>query len=227
MTKFQFVSDKATKGTAMKAFVSLTAGVLLATAAGAASAQDPAQIQVGGQASAICTLPGAWQTRTSVGGSVGTFGGNTWTIPESSFANASGTPVLAGELALRITGQAFCNSSHRIRVESLKGGMQHEAMSEAPSGFSVFRQVKYDAHWANDSLSGQARRVGPGVFDWIPQGPTSAQEAVWAANATNGIPGSRYFDLRLSVRRSDGSANTPLVAGRYYDVVTVTLTPNG
>ena len=228
MTKNQIqVSGRQLKGTAMKTLTTLAAAFTLVVTASPSVAQDNASITVGGTAAAICTLPSSWETRTSIGGAFGTFSGTTWTIPQSSFANTDGTPVTAGgELALRITGQAFCNSAHTITLRSDNGGMHHETLTDAPQGFSIERDVAYDGHWANDSLTAQARKVGPGIQNWSPVGPGAIQTAVWVANQANGVPGARNFDLRMAVRRQNGSATTPLVAGRYFDTLTVTLTPN-
>lgn len=205
----------------MKSFISLAVGATLLAAAAPASAES---VVVGGNAAAICTLPGTWATRTSIGGAVGTFSGTTWTIPTTSFSQSTGQPNITSELALRITGQGFCNTLHTIRISSANGALKNTSMSTAPSGFSITRQVKYDAHWANDLLTGTTRRVGPGIVDWIPTGAGQFREATWTA--ANGVPGDLFFDLRLSIRRVDGAADTPLVAGNYSDTVTVTLSPS-
>ena len=201
--------------------ISLAAGAALMVFAAPAFAES---INVGGTAATICRLPNEWSTRTSVGGAIGTFAGTTWTIPTASFSQANGQPNIAGEIALRISGPAFCNSLHTIQISSANGGLRNTTMAQAPANFSNIREVKYDAHWANNGLTGTARRIGPGIVDWIPSGPGQSKTAIW--NAANGIPGVSYFDLRLSVRRRDGDLDKPLVAGDYSDIVTVTLTPS-
>lgn len=205
----------------MKSVLSLAAGVALMVAAVPVAAET---INVGGTAASVCRLPDNWTARTSVGGAIGTFTGTTWSIPTTSFSQANGQPNIAGEIALRISGPAFCNSLHTIRLTSANGGLKNTAVDTPPANFSNIREVKYDAHWANDGLTGTTRRVGPGIVDWIPTGPNQSKTAVWTA--ANGIPGDAYFDLRLSVRRRDGDLDKPLVAGNYSDTVTVTLTPS-
>ena len=206
------------RGPVMKTVIGLTATAALFALASAASAEN---INVGGNAAVICSLPDTWETRTNIGGSFGDFTGTTWNIPPSAFANAQGLPNITQEIALRITGKTYCNSPHTITLSSTNGRLRNTTLATAPSGFSVARQVKYDAHWAvNDSLVGPDRRSGPGIFEWVPTGPGASTSASWAGK----IPGSAFFDIRLAVLRSDGSSAVPLVAGTYSDTVTVTLT---
>lgn len=221
MDPFQTITSRhQVRGTVMKAVISLAAGAAMLALAGTASAES---INIGGNAAAICSLPGTWQTRTNIGGALGTFAGNAWGIPSSEIANTNGTPNVTGDIALRISGLGYCNTPHTIRLSSLNGSLHHSSAGEAPSGFTNSLQVKYDAHWAKaDNLIGPDRRYGPSIVEWSPTGPGQSQQVTWS----NEIPGSRNFDLRMAIVRS-GSANTPLVAGNYSDTVTVTLSPNG
>lgn len=203
----------------MKTVIGLAATAAALALAPAASAEN---INLTGNAQAICSLPDAWETRTNIGGSLGTFVGTTWTIPSTGFATAAGLPNVTGEIALRITGPAYCNTPHTISLTSANGFMTNTSAAPVPNGFSNRRQVKYDAHWADDSLTGTARRVGPGIVDWIPTAPGQSKQAVWAG----AIPGQANFDIRLSVRRTDGTPDVPLVAGDYSDTVTVTVSPS-
>ena len=208
------------RGPVMKTVIGLTASAALLTLAPAASAES---INVGGTAAKICSLPDTWDTRTNIGGSLGTWTGTAWNIPSAGFATSAGLPNITGEIALRISGPAYCNTPHTITLSSANGGLTNTTVATAPDGFSVKRQVKYDAHWtANDNLTGPSRRVGPGIIDWIPTGPGQSK----VANFVGAIPGQAFFDIRLSVRRTDGSSTVPLVAGAYSDTVTVTLSPN-
>ena len=207
------------RGPVMKTVIGLTASAALLSMAPAASAEN---INVGGTAAVICSLPDTWTTRTNIGGSLGTWSGTAWEIPSSGFATSAGLPNITGEIALRISGPAYCNTPHTITLSSANGGLTNNTVATAPAGFSVKRQVKYDAHWANNNLTGTTRRVGPGIVDWIPTAAGQSKQATW----TGAIPGQGYFDIRLSVRRTDGSVNEPLVAGAYSDTVTVTLSPN-
>ena len=208
------------RGTVMKTVISLAAGAAMLALSGTASAES---INIGGTAAPICTLPGTWAVRTSIGGQFGTFGGNAWNIPEAAIANTNGTPNVTGDIALRISGLGYCNTPHKILLSSLNGSLHHSSAGAAPNGFANSLQVKYDAHWAKaDNLIGPDRRYGPSIIEWSPTGPGQSQQAVWSSE----IPGSRNFDLRMAIVRN-GSAATPLVAGNYSDTVTVTLSPTG
>lgn len=226
MNKIQAINGHQVRGTAMKTIVSLSAGALLLASATAAAAQtpQPQSVQVGGTAAQICTLPSSFTFSNSTGSDTGTFNGTTWLIPTSSIANANGSAVGGAELGIRITGPGFCNTPHRIMVESLNGALRRNGMTTAPTGFAIQRAVQYDAHWADGTQQSYARRYGPGVFDWQPPYPNSGATRNWTGAEPQGIPGARPFDMRLAVRRNDG-VNLPLVAGTYSDTVSVTLTP--
>lgn len=198
--------------------VALAALVILP---GAAMAQE--SVEVGGDAPKICTLPNDWHVTTTAGGAnAGQFGGSTWTIPTTQFSTATGQPYVSGEIAMRIRGSAFCNTSHTIQVSSLHGGLtQGDGTTAAPAGFANRRAVTYQALWVA-SGTGNSTVVLGNSASLTATTPGATTTRPYVVSASLPPPGAREFDLRIGVART---STTPLVAGAYSDVVTIRLTP--
>lgn len=216
------VQNKRLGGVAVKALTSLAAGALLLASAGVAAAQ-PQNLTVGGTAGPVCWLPDSFTLISSTGADTGTFSGNVWQIPSTTIANTDGSAVTGDQVAVRISGQGFCNTSHEIQLRSTNGSLRRNGTTTPPPGFANTRPVEYDAHWANGAATGNARRYGPGIYGFRPPAPGSGAIQAWYID-NDGVPGSRPFDVRLAVNR-DGTGGLPLVAGTYSDTVRVTLVP--
>lgn len=220
----------------MKSILSLFGVAALAVSATPALAQtttDDANVDVIGNAPPICSLPTTWTAVSWTGGaSSGQFTGNTWTIPANVLANPNGNGVVTStEYAIRIRGEAMCNTSHRITLTSQNGGLVNEAYTgsppPAPIGFTWKRRMIYNAQWQNDSGPGTGSPVPPakGIQNWgvINFVPTAAGTSEVYTHDNKAPPGERNFDIRMGVLREATSG--PLLAGLYQDVITVTLEP--
>lgn len=198
------------------------AGIALAAPAPASS---PASVTVGGTAEGICQLPSTWAFQSGFNGGDGAqWSGTTWTIPSAQFAGPGGTAApAASEFAIRVRGDGFCNTSHKITVRSVRGGLVQglpgTAPTPAPTGFANRRTMAYEASWWSGS-------------NLTPYGPRAAVTAdaigksdtkTYTVSDTLAPPGARKFDVRMGLIRTGSSA--PLVAGDYSDVVEVTIAP--
>lgn len=202
----------------MKAMISIAAAAVLLGAAGSAAAQQA--VTVGGNAPAICKLPASYTFVGGNGGATGSqFSGQAWNIPGAAIANSSGMPVSGDGYAIRVRGTGFCNTSHTISVQSDRGGLANgDQGADAPDGFANRRATNYRAYWSNGQGAGSAAPVGPeaaltGVV--TPGAMSISGPQAPTANAP--------FDVVLTVLRP--ASTLPLVAGHYWDTLTVTLTP--
>lgn len=214
-------------GTTMKTITSLAIGAIALSAAGAVSAQEI--LTVTGNAESICELPDDWRFISSNhGASSSEFasGSRTWTIPSDLVAETDGMAVSGGEVAIRIRGEAFCNTAHTITLSSERGGLVADV--PAVPGFANRRAMLYTAHWSNLEAGSNSSGVGQfyggtsrGINNFNPPaggGETTRNFANFAP------PGLRPFDLRLSMPRSASyMPSEPLVAGAYQDVITITI----
>ncbi|MBB4082327.1 hypothetical protein [Brevundimonas lenta] len=205
----------------MKSTIGLITAIATVAVASSALAQDPQNVTVSGVAEKICTLPASWAFVSGAAGAAGSqFSGNTWTIPETAFADGSSQAVTGSEYAIRIRGTGSCNASHTIRLQSSRGGLRAgDVSAPVPAGFANGRPIRYEAYWSGG--------VGGGAFG--PQTALTASTPGQQSNLTNYVvsgslapPGVRTFDLRLGMNR--GALAAPLVAGVYSDTVTVTIT---
>jgi hypothetical protein len=205
----------------MKTIITIAAAAALFGAAGTAVAQQ--SVTVGGTAPAICMLPASYSFVSGNAGATGSgFSGQVWSIPQSAFAGTDATPVPGDGYAIRVRGTGFCNTSHTIEVTSARGGLSEGAQgAAAPAGFANRRNMTYRAHWTNGSSS---TPVGPVAEIVNVSTPGAQSTADYTVSGTLPPPGSRPFDVVMSVQRPPLA--TPLVAGFYWDTVTVTLAPS-
>ena len=212
----------------MKTIVGAIAAVAVVGAAPAAFAQDDVQIE--GQAEALCTLPTAWTYVTGTGGAGSSqFDGTTWSITPSHFADAEGDAVVSGELAIRIRGDGFCNTSHTIQLTSLRGGLAAGAIADpgpgvAPAGFANRRNLRYEAYWSAYPLGNSNNGAFGAQASLNASSPGQTTSAAYVVSGTRAPPGNRAFDIRIGMPR--GALSAPLVGGVYSDQVTVTLSPS-
>jgi hypothetical protein len=198
-----------------KLILALAATTLTAVATPAAaqsSPQDDTTIQIIGTAEAFCTLPDSWQFASSTSNvSSSQFSGHTWTIPAALVATSAGNAVVStAEVAIRVRGQAACNTTHIITLTSTNGGLAHAASaSNPPGGFTRLRRMKYDANWTGETW---------GIFNWIPSAPG---ESITYNHGARVPPGNHQFDIRMGLLRDP--TNSPMVAGTYTDQLVVTI----
>ena len=217
----------------MKSILSLFGAAALTAFATPAFAQDgSADVDVVGDAEAICTLPTSWSFVSAAGGAGGSqFAGNTWTIPASVLADAAGIgTVTSTEYAIRVRGAAMCNTGFTITLRSQNGGIVNTTYAGStppppPAGFTWRRRMTYSANWQNDVTPGTSNNppaIGAhnwGVVNFIPNAAGDSRSYTHEAQP----PGIRNFDIRMGVLREATSG--PLLAGLYQDVITVDLTP--
>lgn len=188
----------------------------LATLATPAGAQDSASVDVIGTAEAFCSLPSAWQFASSTNNvSSSQFSGNTWTIPSTLLADTSGNGIVSSaEVAIRVRGQAACNTTHTITVSSSNGGLAHAAsVSAPPAGFTRKRRMTYNANWRDQNW---------GVINFIPSAPGDSRTYNHGSTVP---PGNREFDVRMGLLREPTSG--PMLAGAYTDQLTITISIAG
>jgi len=197
------------------------AAAALGTAGTATAQSTPQSVTVGGSAPVACTLPEGY---TFVSGNAGATGDEfdfqVWNIPQTALVDSSGMPTSGAGYAIRVRGTAHCNTSHTISVQSARGGLaQGNQNAAAPVGFANRRAMTYRAYWSNGQVGGSAAPIGP--------------EAVLVAAATPGAfnvsalqtpKPNTSFDVVMSVQRPP--LGTPLVAGYYWDTLTVILSPS-
>ncbi len=222
----------------MKSILSIFGVAALAASSAPAMAQtvaqttDDAEVDVIGNAEAICSLPTSWTFVSAAGGANGgQFSGNTWTIPSTVLASPDGTAVnTTTGYAIRVRGAAMCNTSHEIMITSQNGGLVNTTYAGAsppplPSGFTWKRDMVYSAQWQDDVTPGTSNNPTPigangwGIVNWMPQSAGASDTYLHTIQP----PGNRNFDVKMSVRRNGASG--PLLAGLYQDVITVTLQP--
>ena len=128
-------------------------------------------------------------------------------------------PVSGDGYAIRVRGTGFCNTSHTISVQSARGGLaQGNQGAAAPTGFANRRAMTYRAYWSNGQAGGSAAPIGP-------QAELNAVATPGASNVSaQQLPkATTPFDVVMSLQRPP--LGTPLVAGYYWDTLTVTLSP--
>jgi hypothetical protein len=198
--------------TLILAMTAATLGAAATPAAAQAPAQDDTTIQIIGTAEAFCTLPDNWQYASSTGNvSSSQFSGHTWTIPAALVATSNGNAVVSSdEVAIRVRGQAACNTTHIIRLTSVNGGLAHAAsVSNPPGGFTRLRRMTYNANWRDTTW---------GVFDFVPSAPGDSRTYDHGAQIP---PGNHEFDIRMGLLRDP--TNSPMVAGAYSDQLIITI----
>lgn len=194
----------------------IIAGAALATYAVPTMAQDSASVDVIGTAEAFCSLPSSWQVASSTNNvSASQFSGNTWTIPPTLLADSSGNAVQStAEVAIRVRGQAVCNTTHTITLTSSNGGLAHDASTaNPPGGFVRTRRMTYNANWRDQNW---------GVFNWVPSAPGGS---ISYDHGSRVPPGIRDFDIRMGLLRDP--TNAPMLAGSYTDQLTITISVPG
>ena len=211
----------------MKSLISILAiGAAALGTAGTASAQaSPQSVTVGGSAPAICTLPTSYSFVSGNAGATGSqFSFQVWNIPQSALVNSSGMPVSGDGYAIRVRGTGFCNTSHTISVQSARGGLaQGNQGAAAPDGFANRRAMTYQAYWSNGAPGGSAAPVGPAAVLSATTVPGAQNTVDYVVSDALPPPGTRPFDVVMSLQRPP--LGTPLVAGYYWDTLTVTLSP--
>jgi hypothetical protein len=219
----------------MKTLFSLAAGAIVLAAAGASAAQE--NVNVTGEAEAMCTLPDTWRYVSNSYGAVagGNFdaGSRTWNIPSNLVAGPDGMAGGGGgEVAIRIRGESFCNAAHTITLESERGGLVADAAAAA--GFANRREMRYSAYWSDAPVGSNSGPNSPyggnsrGVNNWVPSIAGDSTSRTFTIDDSVGPPGYRPFDIRLSLPR--GAAQTPslpLISGDYNDTITVTISGVG
>ncbi len=215
----------------MKSILSLFGAAALTAFATPALAENPTIMPVIGNAQAICTLPTSWTFVSSAGATGAQFSGNVWTIPAAALANAAAAPTATtAEYAIRVRGEAMCNTGFTITLRSENGGLVNTSYTGAtpptpPAGFTWKRRMTYNANWQNDITPGTS--VNPpaigasnwGVVNFVPTEPGDSDSY---DHMNRPPPGIRSFDIRMGVLRDAGG---PLLRGDYQDVITVDLTP--
>jgi hypothetical protein len=195
------------------AIIGAAALASLATAASAqTSASDSTEVEIIGTAEAFCSLPSSWQAVSSTNNvSLSQFNGHTWTIPTNLVASTAGNAVNStAEVAIRVRGQAACNTTHTITLTSANGGLKAAAAEDAaPAGFEYKRRMIYNANWRDESW---------GVFNWV---PTSEGASTTYDHGARVPPGNHEFDVRMGLLRDP--TNAPMLAGDYSDQLTITI----
>lgn len=220
MKSSPFFAARAGRETLMKRAISILGGVALLAGAGTAAAQE--EVEVAGEAEAMCAFTGDWDSVSVAGGaSLGDFNGSAWNFPSSALANSSGQPVTGGEYAIRIRAEGSCNTSHTITVTSARGGLSAVADGSAPpSGFANRRTLNYGVYWSN----GSGGAYGPSssqIQNWQPSTPGQSLTRTFTVSGSWAPPGVRGFDIRMGMARP--AMATPLIQGAYSDTLTVTL----
>lgn len=210
----------------MKTTVSLAAAATMAFAAPAlAQPSSEDGVTVFGNAEAYCTLPTIWAGQSGTTGMGATrWNGTTLSIPSSLLAETTGAAITGGVTPVaRIRGTGSCNTSHRIRLQSVNGGLVHESGADtpAPQGFIKRRAVTYEAFWRN-VVDGVAN-TGWGVHNWTPSAPgefsPTYNYVIGAANRPN--PGERGFEVVVELSRAGPGG--VMLAGQYSDQLIVTI----
>jgi len=204
----------------MKSTFALVGAAALAALSSAASADsgptDSTEVAIIGTAEAFCSLPSTWQVASSTNNvTASQFSGHTWSIPGSLFADTAGNAVQStAEVAIRVRGQAACNTTHTITVTSANGGLKAVAAgSTPPNGFETKRRMTYNANWRDQNW---------GVFNFI---PTSEGDSTTYNHGATVPPGNRQFDVRMGLLRDP--TNAPMLAGTYTDQLTITISIPG
>lgn len=195
------------------ALAATTLAALASPAAAQPAAQDAQTIEIVGTAEAFCTLPDSWQYASSTNNvSSSQFSGHTWTIPAALVATSNGNAVVStAEVAIRVRGQAACNTTHIITLTSVNGGLAHAASaSSPPGGFTRLRRMKYDAIWTG--------QTSWGITNWVPSAPGDSISYDHGARVP---PGNHDFDIRMGLLRDP--TNSPMVAGTYTDQLVITI----
>lgn len=184
------------------------------------------QAQAGGDVPPACTLDSVWVVESATAGALpGQTSGTTWTLPQSLVLNAVGVARSTGTApAVRFRTQGDCNTSHTIRVSSLKGGLRRDA--GPVDGFLSIRSMQYTAQWhqsQNGSTGGS--NMGPIARINTTGVPGEAVSVPYVVAGSLPAPGDRRrFDVRLQI--NNAADNQPMAAGAYSDTVTVTLSVN-
>lgn len=196
--------------------VLITGTALLAAFATPATAQETRSVDIVGTAEAFCSLPSSWQFASSTTNvSASQFSGNTWTIPSSLLADSAGNAIQStAEVAIRVRGQAACNTTHTITLTSSNGGLAHGASAAAPpAGFVRQRRMTYNANWRDENW---------GILNWVPSSPGASTTYDHGSRVP---PGVRDFDVRMGLLRDP--TNAPMLAGTYTDQLTITIAVAG
>ena len=192
-------------------------GVLaLASIATPAFAQNSQSVDIIGTAEAFCTLPTNWQYVSSTSNvSASQFSGTTWSINPTLLADNTGNGIISNtQVAIRVRGQASCNTTHTITLTSVNGGLANASAANPPPGFQASRRMIYDANWTGE--------LTWGIVGWTPTGPGATRPMITSARH---LPESTTFDVRLGLLR-DGTAG-PMVAGSYSDNLIITISIPG
>ena len=200
----------------MKAIVPTLGAVLLTGLATPALAQDTQSVDIIGTAEAFCTLPTDWTFVSSTNNVAGSsFAGHTWTINPALLADNTGNGIVSNaEVAIRVRGQARCNTTHQIELTSTNGGLAHAASAtNPPPGFQRTRRMTYNANWTNTNW---------GITNWVPNAPGASITYNHGAKAP---PGEHDFDVRMGLLRDPTTG--PMIAGSYTDNLIVTITIPG
>ncbi len=201
----------------MKHILSALGAIALMASATPALADDNQSVDIVGTAEAFCSLPTSWQFVSSTSNvNASQFAGTTWTIPSALLADSEGNGVQStDEVAIRVRGQAICNTTHIITLTSENGGLANEdTISSPPPGFQNSRRMIYNANWRDEP--------GWGVFNWVPQSPGDTTTYDHGGRAP---PGIHDFDVRLGLLRD--AAAGPMVAGSYTDQLVITISVPG
>lgn len=194
------------------ALAATTMAALASPAAAQPAAEDSVTIPITGTAEAFCTLPSTWTFASSTSNvSASQFSGHTWTIPDNLVASTAGNAVVStAEVAIRVRGQAACNTTHIITLTSANGGLAHGASAaNPPAGFTRLRRMEYNANWTNESW---------GVIGWVPAAPGDSRTY---DHGTRVPPGNHQFDVRMELLREP--TNAPMLAGTYTDQLIITI----
>ncbi|MGZ9101066.1 MAG: hypothetical protein ACXW3O_15315 [Brevundimonas sp.] len=202
----------------MKTIITIAAAALL-VAAGTAAAEDPqSSVTVGGNAPAICNLPVSYSfVSGNAGANASEFSSNSWMIPQSALAGAGAVPASGAEYAIRVRGTGFCNTSHTISVTTARGGLSTgDEGAAAPAGFANRRPLNVEAHWSDGGGP-----LGPKAVISSTSIPGQQGTAPYTVSNSLPPPGTRPFEVRIGMQRPP--LGTPMVAGFYWDTLTVTL----
>lgn len=211
----------------MKRIITTAAMTAMIAAAGAASADDGQAVTLSGDVAAECMLPSTWTYVSGVGGAnASRWSGSVFTIGENALVGSNSVPVAGGEHAIRVRGTGFCNTSHTISVQSIRGGLtvDGDPNDPPPNGFGNRHALEYQASWRNAAAVGSSMGApfGPHIV-MVADTPGETQNANYTVSGALPPPGNRAFDIRIALARSSGQP--PLVAGSYSDQLVVTLTP--
>ena len=194
-------------------FAALATTAAMTALAAPAAAQTPQTIEIIGNAEAFCSLPDTYAFVSGFnGGNGGQFNTRTWTIPPQLVADTSGQAIGMNEVAIRVRGNATCNTGHNIELRSLNGGLASDEVSEedAPPGFTRKLRMRYSAHWLGQPTWG--------VNNWE---PNAAGASTTYEHGNRVPPGSTQFDIRMGLIRE--STTSPMLAGEYSDTLTVII----